>query len=126
VTGTALAVRLLLFFALALLAPDVPAGAKARSARRSKRVRLELDQADLRDVARLISDLTGKNILLSDRARGGKITIFSPRPVTAAEAYRAFLGALQLQDLTVVRAGKFLKIVPLRDAKEMATEVYAR
>jgi general secretion pathway protein D len=115
---------------LSLLAP-APTGvfAKERPAKRAKRgsarrYRLDFDKADVRDVAKFISEITGKNIILSDKARGGKITIFSPTRVTREEAYRAFLSALEANNLTVIGSGKFLKIVPQRDAKEMPGAVY--
>jgi general secretion pathway protein D len=91
---------------------------------RWRRGRIDFDKADIRDVAKFISEITGKNIILSDKARAGKLTIFSPSSVTKAEAYRAFLAALEVNNLTVVESGKFLKIVPQRDAKEMPGGLY--
>jgi general secretion pathway protein D len=89
-----------------------------------RRGRIDFDKADIRDVAKFISEITGKNIILSDKARGGKLTIFSPASVTRGEAYQAFLAALEVNNLTAVGAGKFLKIVPQRDAKEMPIGTY--
>jgi general secretion pathway protein D len=39
-------------------------------------------------------------------------TVRSPEPVTAAEAYSAFLAILQSNGLTVVSSGPFWKILP--------------
>jgi general secretion pathway protein D len=91
---------------------------------RARRGRIDFDKADIRDVAKFISEITGKNIILSDKARAGKLTIFSPAPVTRGEAYQAFLAALEVNALTVVSSGKFLKVVPQRDAKEMPGAIY--
>lgn len=89
-----------------------------------RRGRIDFDKADIRDVAKFISEITGKNIILSDKARGGKLTIFSPSAITKGEAYQAFLAALEVNNLTAVGSGKFLKIVPQRDAKEMPIGTY--
>jgi hypothetical protein len=38
--------------------------------------------------------------------------VHSPEPVTADEAYEAFLAILQAHGLTVVQAGAFWNVVP--------------
>ena len=46
--------------------------------------------ADISDVVKAISELTGKNFIVDPSVRG-KITIMAPTQITVAEAYKAFL-----------------------------------
>src|SRR5262245_19770178 len=92
---------------------------------RARRGRMDFDKADVRDVAKFVSEITNKNIIVSEKVRGGKLTIFSPAAVTGGEAYKAFLAALDVNGLTVVTSGKFLKIVPQAEAKGLAGPVYS-
>lgn len=83
-------------------------------------VNLDFQDANIKDVIKSISEITGRNFILDDRIRG-KITIISPTPVTISEAYQAFLSALELKNYTVVKgAGRTYKVVPLRVAKSSA------
>ena len=79
-------------------------------------VRLDFPQAEIADVAKAISELTKKNFILDERVRG-KVTIISPTPVTEAEAYQAFISALEVKGFTVIRTGKIHKIIQLRNMK---------
>ena len=80
--------------------------------------------ANIKDVVKAISKLTGKNFILDDKVKG-KISIVAPSPITVAEAYRAFLSALAMNRLTVVPSGKFLKIKPAKDAKKDSIDIYS-
>ncbi len=75
------------------------------------RVTFNLEDADLPDLVRLISTITGKRFILPGKVRSIKATVYAPTKVTAAEAYRAFLSILELNGMTVVPAGRYLKIV---------------
>lgn len=75
------------------------------------RVSFNLEDADLPDLVRLISRITGKRFILPSKARSIKATIYSPTDVTAAEAYQAFLSILTLNGMTLEPAGRYLKIV---------------
>lgn len=70
-----------------------------------------LEDADLPDLVRMISRITGKRFILPGKARSIKATVASEAPVSAAEAYRAFLSILQLNGMTVVPSGRYLKIM---------------
>ena len=80
--------------------------------------------ADISDVVKAISELTGKNFIVDPSVRG-KITIMAPTQITVAEAYKAFLSALAINGFTVVPSGKFLKIVPTRTAARSNIETYS-
>ncbi len=81
-------------------------------------VTLDFQDAEITEVIGVIAQATGKNFLYDDRVRG-RVTVISPEPVTADEAYRVFESILQVKGFTTVPSpGGILKIVPLRDAKE--------
>ncbi len=80
--------------------------------------------ADIADVIKAISELTGKNFIVDPQVRG-KITIIAPSRISVAEAYKAFLSALAINSMTVVPSGSFLKIKTARNAQRDAIETYS-
>lgn len=72
--------------------------------------------ADVADVIKAISELTGKNFIVDPQVRG-KITIIAPSRITVAEAYKAFLSALAINGLAVVPGDGFYKIKQARAAQ---------
>ncbi|MFK8137340.1 MAG: type II secretion system secretin GspD [Bdellovibrionales bacterium] len=80
--------------------------------------------ADIADVIKAISELTGKNFIVENNVRG-KITIIAPTQITVAEAYKAFLSSLAMAGFTVVPAGKFLKIRSSRAANRDSIQTYS-
>jgi general secretion pathway protein D len=80
--------------------------------------------ADIADLAKAISQLTGKNFIL-DSTVHGKISIVAPTQITVAEAYKAFLTALATNNFTVVPSGKFLKIMSTSLAQRSSIETYS-
>ncbi|HLG18859.1 MAG TPA: type II secretion system secretin GspD [Bdellovibrionota bacterium] len=105
-------------FALFMVLISSLALAQARIPREGL-VSLDFHDVDIQDIAKSISEITGKNFVLDDKVRG-KITIISPAPVSIEEAYQAFLSALEVKNLTAIDVGKVTKIVPRRTAKEGA------
>jgi type II secretion system GspD-like secretin len=61
-------------------------------------------ETDVKDLIAWVIGFTCKNFLLDPRvvATGRKVSIITPSKMTAAEAYRVFLGALSTIGLTVV------------------------
>lgn len=84
----------------------------------------DFNNAEITDVIKAISELTGKNFILDTNVRG-KITILAPSKISVAEAYRAFLSALAVNNLTIVPYGKFLKIKQVSNAMNDNIETYA-
>ena len=80
--------------------------------------------ADIRDVIKAISELTGKNFIIDNNVNG-KITIVAPTRITVAEAWKAFLSALAINNYTIVPSGKFLKIKNARQAQKDSIETYS-
>lgn len=76
----------------------------------------EFSKADIMDVVKAISNLTQRNFIIPEKVKSQKITILSPGQITAAEAYSVFLAALEANGITVVRSGKFYKLVESKEA----------
>jgi general secretion pathway protein D len=88
-------------------------------ARKKVKITLKPD-SEIHDLIAWISGMTCKKFIVGSNVRSQKVTIYSPTPVTAREAYRAFLSALNVMGLTVQPAGRYLKVVESR-AKGLST-----
>lgn len=80
--------------------------------------------ADILEIVKAISELTGKNFIVDPGVRG-KVTIIAPTKITVAEAYKAFLSALAINGFTIVKMGPFLKIRSARNAQRDNIETYS-
>ena len=78
------------------------------------RVSLDFTEVDLPVFVRFISELTGKNFVLDEKAVG-KITVFSPAKVSVDQAYAMFLAALEVRRLTAIPKGDIIQIVPMNE-----------
>lgn len=87
-------------------------------------VTIGLQEADLPDLVNWIGGLTGKRFIYGSKMKSLKVTLYSPTPVTVAEAYRAFLVALETNGLTVVPHGRFLKIIETQGVSTETTPIY--
>jgi general secretion pathway protein D len=86
-------------------------------AKKSRTVNINMNNVDIQQLIKLMSDLTGESFMLDQKVRGN-ITIISPKEVTVEEAFRIFESVLEVNELTLVKVGKIYKIVPAREAKE--------
>jgi general secretion pathway protein D len=80
--------------------------------------------ADILDIAKTMGRLTGKNFLL-DKDVKGRVSVISNGPITVSDAWRAFLTALDMNQLAIVPAGKFLRIMRQNDAKGKNVRMYS-
>jgi general secretion pathway protein D len=89
-------------------------------ASRGGEVVLNFQGADLQQVVKAISQMTGRNLLIDPRVRG-QFTIFSARPMPVSAAYQVFLSALKAQGFTAVDGpGDVVRIIPVAEAKASA------
>jgi general secretion pathway protein D len=88
------------------------------------RVTFNLEEAELPDLVRLISNMTGRRFILPTKLRAVKATVFAPTKVTVAEAYQAFLSVLEVNGYTVVPAGRYLKIVEVANIESQTIPIY--
>lgn len=75
------------------------------------RVNLNFTEVELDELTRSIALATGKRFIIPAKVRSLKSSIFSPTPVSSAEAYQAYLSVLAANGMTVVPSGRFLKLV---------------
>ena len=80
---------------------------------------MNYQNVDIPALAKLISEITGKNFLVDESVRG-KVTIISPSKVTPEQAYQIFQSVLQLKGFTTEQAGKVIKIIPSRNVRQAA------
>ncbi|HEY8042100.1 MAG TPA: secretin N-terminal domain-containing protein, partial [Polyangiaceae bacterium] len=103
---------------------DAPAPVTPR--RPDELVTLSLENTDLPELVRAMSEMTGKRFILGTSPKAFQATVVAPQKVTVAEAYQAFLSILAANHLTVVPRGRFLKIVDAQDAVHEAPVHTAR
>ncbi len=75
-----------------------------------KGVGLNFDNADIYDVTRVVSEITGKSFIL-DKDVQGTVTIFSESTLTPDEVFALFKTVLELNGLAIRQVGDFYKIV---------------
>lgn len=99
-------------------------GTDARTTPPGARVSFNLEDADLPDLVRIVSRITGKRFILPSKARSIKATVYSPSDVTAAEAYQAFLSILSLNGLSLEPSGRYYKIIETSGAESHGFPMY--
>ena len=114
---TALCISSLAIFSL--LAPS-----QAISAQEEK-VSLNFVNAEIEEVIKAVSHITGKNFVVDPRVKG-TINIISATPVAASLAYDILLSTLRMQGFAAVEAGGVTKILPEADAKLYVSGVNSR
>ena len=77
---------------------------------------LNFVNADIDEVVRAVSHITGKNFLIDPRVKG-TINIVSSTPIPASLAYDTLLSALRMQGFAAVENGGVTKVMPEADAK---------
>ncbi|MFZ0889287.1 MAG: secretin N-terminal domain-containing protein, partial [Candidatus Binataceae bacterium] len=82
-------------------------------------ITMNFQDVDLAVLAKFISEITGRNLVLDESVRG-KVSLISPTKVTPKQAYSIFQSVLQLKGFTTVDAGPITKIVPAREVRENA------
>ena len=87
-------------------------------------VTLNFVNAEIEAVARAMSNITGRQVVVDPRVKG-TISLSSDKPVSAAAAYNQFLAALRLQGYTMVESAGLDKVVPEADAKLQSGAVSA-
>jgi len=83
-------------------------------------------KVELRELVTWAMGFTCRNFVFSSRIAGRRstVTIIAPAKMSAREAYRVFLVALQSMTLTVVPKGNVLEIVEAPQAKKAAVPLY--
>jgi len=87
------------------------------------KVSVDFVDADINEIIKYMAEITGRNFILGDKL-SGSITIISHQQVTVAEAYEAFLSALEVAGYTTVTVGKATKVVKSGEASKTPLRVY--
>jgi general secretion pathway protein D len=74
--------------------------------------------AEILDVAKAIAKLTRKNFIYNPQDIKGRISVVSQTPITVADAWNAFLTAINMKGFALVPSGKYLRIERIANAKE--------
>jgi general secretion pathway protein D len=85
---------------------------------------LAFNKADVVDILEQASRWTCRNFAFTEDIARGKITLLSKTPVTAEEAYAAFLAALTANNIAVYQTGRYWKLVRMADAKKTPIPTY--
>ncbi|GMU54169.1 MAG: type II secretion system protein GspD [Candidatus Xenobia bacterium] len=86
---------------------------------RSGRLLMNYESLDIKDMAKIMSVLTGRNIVVDDRVQG-KVTVLSSREVTPDEAWDIFKTSLIRYGFTVRDRGNFVQVLPLAEGRREA------
>lgn len=81
--------------------------------------------AEILDVAKAISKLTGRNFIYNPQDVKGRISIVSETPIKVDDAWKAFLTALDMRGFTIIPSGEYLRIERSQVAKEKQVPLYA-
>lgn len=84
---------------------------------------LNLVNAEIEGVVKVVSEITGKNFVLDPRVKG-TINIVSTKPMRRSVVYDVFVSALRLQGFAVIEGRGIVKIVPEADAKLNPSPTY--
>jgi len=83
---------------------------------------LNFDNADLKDVINTVGSITNENFIVSP-GLDARITIHSAKKIPVSEVFNVFESVLEINGMSLVRSGKFFKIVPGTAAKQKPLDV---
>ncbi|HSN17631.1 MAG TPA: type II secretion system secretin GspD [Gammaproteobacteria bacterium] len=86
-------------------------------------ITLNFKDADIREVAATIGQITHKNFIIDPRVQG-RVTVVSSKPISADAVYATFLSVLEVHGLAAAPAGAVIKIVPSLEARQMPGPEY--
>lgn len=109
--------------ALAAPPPSLPGGQARNATSHAKpatdsQITLNLKDADIREVAQMVSTITGKNFIVDPRAQG-RVTVISAKPISADALFSVFLSVLDVHGLAALPSGhNTWKIVPAIEGRQ--------
>lgn len=85
----------------------------------SNKVTLQYFDTDLGDIIKFMMKIRGENYVTSDpNAFKEKVTLVSHKPVSPEAAWQAFLSALEVSGYTLVKTGRYYKIIKANEATQ--------
>ena len=94
-----------------------------RSRCKGAEVNLNFVDAELTVVIEALSKATKKRFIVHDAPAKTRLTIVSPTPVCPDEAYEAFLSALAMEGLAVIKQGRFHVVTTAAKAVRSAVPI---
>ncbi|MEM7016868.1 MAG: type II secretion system secretin GspD [Pseudomonadota bacterium] len=88
----------------------------------AQNITLNLDDVDIRELVRNVSEITGKTFVVDERVKA-KVTVVSKSAMSEDELYDTFLSILSVHGYAAVPSGKIVKILPAAEAKSQSTPV---
>ncbi len=104
-----------LVFVILLLLSVAPNSVLAQSSDQEK-VRINMNNADIRTVIQWVAEQTNKNFIIDPRVKG-RLSVLSSQPMTMDEAYQVFLTALDVYGFAAIESGNNVKIIPNAQAR---------
>jgi len=84
---------------------------------------LNFDNADLKDVINTVGSITNENFIMSP-GLDARITIHSAKKIPVSEVMNVFESVLEVNGISLVRSGEFLKVVSGTAAKQKPIDVF--
>jgi general secretion pathway protein D len=108
--------------AAALLVAAAPGSAQAPKRGNEGTFTIQFEDVDIAVFIKFIGKATGRNFVFSEKVTG-PVTVVSPVPVTASEAFAVFQSVLAVRGLTMIEDGVVTRIVPLKEARTAGAAV---
>lgn len=83
----------------------------------SQDVGLNFDNADIHDVTKVVSEITGKSFIVDEDVEG-TVTIYSEASLSPDQVFELFKSVLELNGLAITQIGEFYKIVKSEEAQK--------
>ncbi len=106
--------KLICFFYVVLCLGVTVAESALHDVPQRAEINMDFKGVELHNFIKFISEVTGRNFVV-DPAVKGKVSVFSPVPVTQEEAYQTFVSVLRVHGYTVARNGSVYKIMPAKE-----------
>ena len=85
-------------------------------------VTMDFQQADIHQLIRYISEVTGRNFITNPAVKG-KVTVYSPVKISPEEAFDTFVSILRVHGYAVQKTGKAYTILPFKDGMRQTGDV---
>ena len=83
---------------------------------------LNFNDVEISEFLNVMSQVLGKNIILSDKVRG-KITINSAQKVPVSEALNVMKSILEIKGFAIIETDNLIKVVPIKEALQKNIDV---
>ncbi len=84
----------------------------------------DFPNSDVLEITKFMQKQTGINLILEKDMKGKKISITAPTPITVGDAWKAYLVALNMAGLSLIKTGQFYRIISSRDIRYTPTKIY--